>query len=73
MKKLSPTLILGLMLGFHFSAAYADPPMPPFYASVMKMAPEGKLGGNIQHVKLLGEQTHFSTPPTSEQFYLPWI
>lgn len=32
-----------------------------------------KLGGNIQRVQLPGEQTHFSTPPTSEQFYLPWI
>jgi hypothetical protein len=32
-----------------------------------------KLGGNIERVQLPGEQTHFSTPPTSEQSYLPWI
>ncbi|OZA75730.1 lipase family protein, partial [Polynucleobacter sp. 39-46-10] len=34
------------------STVYADPPMPPFYASVMKMAPEGKLGQVISKEKI---------------------
>ena len=52
MKKLFSTLVAGSLLGFGFSAAHADPPMPPFYTSVMKMAPEGKLGQIIKKEKI---------------------
>jgi pimeloyl-ACP methyl ester carboxylesterase len=44
MHKILSTIAFGIMFGFSFSAAHADMPMPPFYASVMKMKPEGKLG-----------------------------
>lgn len=52
MKKLLATLIAGFLLSLHFSAAYADPPMQPFYAAVMKMTPEGKLGQVIKQEKI---------------------
>lgn len=48
MKKTLFTLIISSLLGIGFSAAHADPPMQPFYATVMKMAPEGKLGQVIK-------------------------
>jgi pimeloyl-ACP methyl ester carboxylesterase len=54
MKKTS--ILSGLALGTALSIlsplVYADPPMPPFYASVMKMAPEGKLGQVIKKEKI---------------------
>lgn len=31
------------------------------------------LGGNVARVQLPGDQNHFTTPPVSEPFYLPWI
>ena len=31
------------------------------------------LGGNVARVQLPGEQNHFTTPPASVPFYLPWI
>lgn len=34
------------------SKVFADPPMQPFYASVMKMTPEGKLGQVIKQEKI---------------------
>ena len=34
------------------SAVYADPPMAPFYASVMKMSADGKLGQVIKQEKI---------------------
>jgi len=54
MKKISKLLlvVLSAALGILSSAVYADPPMPPFYASVMKMAPEGKLGQVISKEKI---------------------
>lgn len=52
MKKLLSTIVIGTVLGLNFSAASADPPMPPFYASAMKMAPEGKLGQIIKKEKI---------------------
>ncbi|MBU3539807.1 lipase family protein [Polynucleobacter sp. UB-Tiil-W10] len=52
MKKILSTLVIGSLLGIGFSAAHADPPMPPFYAAVMKMAPEGKLGQIIKKEKI---------------------
>ena len=43
---------LGATLCILSSVVYADPPMPPFYAAVMKMAPEGKLGQIIKKEKI---------------------
>ena len=45
-------LALGATLCILSSVVYADPPMPPFYAAVMKMAPEGKLGQIIKKEKI---------------------
>ncbi|MES2586116.1 MAG: lipase family protein [Pseudomonadota bacterium] len=45
-------LALGTALSIFCSVVYADPPMLPFYASVMKMAPEGKLGQVIKKEKI---------------------
>lgn len=48
MKKLLSTIAIGLVLELNVTVVYADPPMQPFYAAVMKMAPEGKLGQVIK-------------------------
>lgn len=37
---------------FAFSTAFAAPPMPPFYESVMQMSPTGKLGQVIKKEKI---------------------
>jgi len=52
MHKLLSTLTLGFLFGLGFSAAHANPPVSPFYASVMKMTPEGKLGQVIKQEKI---------------------
>ena len=52
MKKSISALVLAASLGVVSSVVYADPPMPPFYASVMKMAPDGKLGQIIKKEKI---------------------
>ena len=31
------------------------------------------IGGNVARVQLPGDQNHFTTPPVSPPFYLPWI
>lgn len=31
------------------------------------------IGGNVARVQLPGDQNHFTTPPVSVPFYLPWI
>jgi len=41
-------LALGVALSILSSVVYADPPMQAFYAAVMKMTPEGKLGQVIK-------------------------
>lgn len=46
-KKLS-VFFAGALLSLNIAAVHADPPMQPFYAAVMKMAPEGKLGQVIK-------------------------
>ena len=54
MNKLKHSLIL-LLSTFVIALSpfvYADPPMPPFYASVIKMNPEGKLGKVIKREKV---------------------
>ena len=40
--------IFGAILSVLSSVVYADPPVQPFYAAVMKMTPEGKLGQVIK-------------------------
>lgn len=45
-------VVLGAALSIFSSTVYADPPIPPFYASVIKMAPEGKLGQVIKKEKI---------------------
>ncbi len=52
MKKIFSTFALGLVFGLNVSAVHADPPVPPFYAAVMKMTPDGKLGQVIKQEKV---------------------
>lgn len=54
MKKITrlSVLALGTALGVLSPTVFADPPVQPFYASVMKMAPEGKLGQVIKQEKI---------------------
>ena len=54
MKKISRLSVIAISaaLGIFSTAVYADPPMPPFYASVMKISPEGKLGQVISKEKI---------------------
>lgn len=52
MKKILPAFIFASLLGFNLSIVHAEPPVPPFYAAVMKMAPEGKLGQVIKQEKI---------------------
>lgn len=46
----------------------APPAMGKFY-----QAQKCALGGNVDRVQLPGEQSHFTTPGASVQFYLLWI
>ena len=48
MKKILLVVIFGITFGFQASSALADPPLPPFYEAVAKMAPHGKLGQIIK-------------------------
>ena len=32
-----------------------------------------RLGGNVERVRLAGEQTHFSTPGAAAPLYLRWV
>ena len=52
MNKLLSTLIVGSTLSFSFAVVHANPSMPSFYADVMKMTPEGKLGQVIKQEKI---------------------
>lgn len=52
MKKLFSFLILGVSSIALSTSVYADPPMQPFYAAVIKMSPEGKLGQVIKQEKI---------------------
>ncbi|WP_353431603.1 lipase family protein [Polynucleobacter sp. MWH-UH23A] len=45
-------LAISLVFGIKATDVFADPPVPAFYASVMKMAPEGKLGQVIKQEKI---------------------
>ncbi|WP_231971044.1 hypothetical protein [Polynucleobacter necessarius] len=55
MRKLSylSVLVLGTIISILSSAIYADPPMPPFYAAVAKLTPEGKLGQVVKQEKIV--------------------
>lgn len=54
MKKITRLSLIAISaaLGIFSAAVYADPPMPTFYSSVMKMAPEGKLGQVVKREKI---------------------
>lgn len=52
MKKLLLTVMSGLFLASSVQTVLADPPMQPFYAAVMKMSPDGKLGQVIKKEKI---------------------
>jgi pimeloyl-ACP methyl ester carboxylesterase len=52
MKNPLSTLILGIAFGFFSASVLADPPLPPFYESVTKMTPSGKLGQIIKKEKI---------------------
>jgi len=43
-----PFFVFGVVLSIFSGVVYAEPPVPPFYASLMKMTPEGKLGQVIK-------------------------
>ena len=43
-----PFFVFGVVLSIFSGVVCAEPPVPPFYASVMKMTPEGKLGQVIK-------------------------
>jgi pimeloyl-ACP methyl ester carboxylesterase len=60
MMKLLSTLIVSSALSFSFATVNANPSMPPFYADVMKMTPEGKLGQVIK-------QENITTPVKGAQ------
>ena len=44
--------IVGIAIATASVLTYANPAVPPFYVSVMQMAPEGKLGQVIKHEKI---------------------
>lgn len=52
MKNKLPAIFVGALLSLNIAAVHADPPMQPFYSTVMKMAPEGKLGQVIKQEKV---------------------
>ena len=54
MKKISclSVLVFGTAISVLSSAVYGDPPMPPFYTAVAKVAPEGKLGQVVKQEKI---------------------
>lgn len=52
MKKLLFSLLSGCFFALSASTVVANPPVQPFYAEVMKMAPEGKLGQVIKQEKV---------------------
>lgn len=49
-----------------------DTTLPPIMGKLYQAQMCG-LGGNVSRTQLPGEQNHFTTPPVSEQFYVPWI
>ena len=52
MKKLLFTMLLSSLFGVSSTVVLAEPSIPPFYAAVTKMTPEGKLGQVIRQEKI---------------------
>ena len=52
MKKLLFTILLSPLFGVSSTVVLAEPSIPPFYAAVTKMTPEGKLGQVIRQEKI---------------------
>lgn len=62
-KPIAPVLIL-----YGNKDTTLPPVMGEYYRN--KVCP---LGGNVARIQLPGDQNHFTTPPLSPPFYLPWI
>lgn len=62
-KPIAPVLIL-----YGNKDTTLPPSMGEFYRNKMCA-----IGGNVARVQLPGDQNHFTTPPVSPPFYLPWI
>lgn len=62
-KPIAPVLIL-----YGNKDTTLPPVMGDYYRK--KVCP---LGGNVARIQLPGDQNHFTTPPESVPFYLPWI
>ncbi|WP_245414627.1 lipase family protein [Aestuariivirga litoralis] len=62
-KPIAPVLIL-----YGNKDTTLPPVMGEYYRS--KVCP---LGGNVTRIQLPGDQNHFTTPPESVPYYLPWI
>ena len=52
MKDSLARIVFCIFFGLLSNTVYADPPMAPFYAAVMKMSPDGKLGQVIKKEKI---------------------
>lgn len=52
MKHFLPAITFSFVIGINAIPAQAEPPVQPFYAAVMKMAPQGKLGQVIKQEKI---------------------
>jgi len=50
-----------------------DTTLPPIQHELYRKKMCAIAGANVGRMQLPGTQDHFSTPGTSEQFYLPWI
>ena len=67
------TLFIGMIcavLGLQATAVLADPPLPPFYESVTKMAPNGKLGQIIKKEQIDRKSTRLNSSH-SQQSRMP--
>lgn len=62
-KPIAPVLIL-----YGNKDTTLPPSMGEFYRNKMCA-----IGGNVARIQLPGDQNHFTTPPQSPPFYLPWI
>lgn len=52
MSKMLSSIVVGLLLSLNIAVVHAGPPMQDFYAAVMKMTPQGKLGQVIKQEKV---------------------
>ncbi|PZF75570.1 lipase [Aestuariivirga litoralis] len=50
----------------------ADTVVPPVMGEIYQKQMCG-MGGNVTRVQLEGAQNHFTTPPTAEPLYIPWV